>query len=171
MPNLESSQNSSRPSLRVGEIRVLAEEGCSLAEIGRRLGIAYNTVKSLARQCGIKRRTYVPQQETIERIRELAPMLTRQQIAAQLGLKYNTVKNYCLRNDLTPIDSPRYRGGGGGFHDRGLKLDRGNFPIMRPYEDAAVPEPIGRFIPPDTYGRSRSSAGVAAEHPMAGVGL
>lgn len=170
MTNLVDSAESSRPHQRIGEIRALVEQGCTRGEVSRRLGINYNTVKSLCLQHGLTAPR--PAGDMPARVREMAPCYTRAQIAETLGVSYSSIRNICLRHGITPIDSPRYRGNGGAaFNDRGVQPAIIPLPACVRYEDAAVPQEVGRFVPPASDGRFRTTAAVAVDHPMAGVGL
>lgn len=169
MPKLEIPPESSRPHQRIGEIRALVEQGCTRGEISRRLGINYHTVKWLCLQHGLTAPR--PAGDMLVRVREMAPCYTRAQIAETLGVSYSSIRNLCLRHDITPLDSPRYHGNAGIAHPRGVQPAIIPLPACVRYEDAAVPQEVGRFVPPASDGRFRTTAAVAVDHPMAGVGM
>lgn len=169
MPKLEIPSESSRPHQRIGEIRALVEQGCTRGEISRRLGINYHTVKWLCAMHGL--RAPRPAGELLTRVRELAPLHTRAEISAALGVSYSSIRNLCLRHDITPPDSPRYHGNAGIAHPRGVQPAIVPMPGHVRYEDAAVPQEFGRFVPPASDARFRTTAAVAVDHPMAGVGM
>lgn len=95
----------------VENIRQLAKLGLSAVAIGEQLGITNNRVSKIARGAGITiRRTKsspAARAERVERTRRLAAEgATSHQIAAELGVGYDVVRDYCRDNDIAvPADA------------------------------------------------------------------
>ena len=95
----------SQKKIDIGQIKRYLEEGCSISEIARRMGINRGTVKNKMHKYGLKRKEEKPLFSTVEEVIEgIKTFGSVRALARAKGCNHSTILEFLGRHGITVKD-------------------------------------------------------------------